>query len=171
MDTMEAIFKRRSIRKYIAGKKVTREQIEKLLSAAMMAPTARNIQEWEFLVVEEPATLKAIMGVHPYAAALATAPAAIIVCANTDIDAGKTYWRGDCGAATQNILLAATALGLGTLWMGLECAPERAENIKKLFNLPKNIEPFALLALGYAGEEKGEVNRFDAKKIHYEKWQ
>lgn len=171
METFDIILKRRSIRKYIAGKKLAKEQIEKLLSAAMMAPTGRNIQEWEFMVIEDAATLKSIQTVHPHASALDTAPCAILVAANTESENAKRFWRGDCGAATQNILLAATDMGLGTLWLGLECAPERAEGIKKLFNLPQNIEPFCLVAVGYADEEKEEVNRFDPKKVHYEKWQ
>ncbi len=170
MQTMETIFQRRSIRVYDKDKKLTKGQIETLLSAAMMAPTGRNIQEWEFLVIENPDTIKSIMTVHPHATCLETAPCVLVVCANMHVDMASNFWVGDCGAATQNILLAAKDMGLGSLWMGVQCAPERAVGLKKLFNLPSHIEPFSLIAVGYPAEDVPGENRFDFKKVHFEKW-
>jgi len=168
---MEAIFKRRSVRAFQKDKKISKTLLDTLLNAAMMSPTGMNLQEWEFLVIQSPAVIKSLMTVHPHAAALETAPCVILVCANMDINHAQRFWVGDCGAATQTILLAARDLGLGTLWMGVECAPDRAEALSKLLKLPANIKPFALIAVGYPVNEMQTANsRFNEKKVHYDKW-
>lgn len=169
MNTLETINKRRSIRKF-TDKEITDGQITALLKAAMLAPTGRNIQEWEFLVIKNKETLKKITTVHPYAGMLAEADAAIIVCGNMEKEGAENFWVGDCGAATQNILLAATDMGLGSVWLGVQNSAERTEDIEKLFALPAHIKPFNIIALGYPAEEKAQVDRFDAGKVHYEKW-
>jgi nitroreductase len=170
MDTLAAINKRRSIRKF-TDKAIPEADLKILLKAAMMAPTGRNIQEWEFLVIRDKQTLAKITEIHPYAKMLLEAPAAIIVCANMDKENAESFWVGDCGAASQNILLAATELGIGSVWLGVQNNKERFEGIKKLFNLPANIMPFNIIALGYAAETKESMDRYDESKVHYEKWQ
>ncbi|WP_424245033.1 nitroreductase [Elusimicrobium posterum] len=170
MRAFDAILKRRSIRKYKTDIPVTDDQIEIILNSAMAAPTAKNAQEWEFLVVRERESLNKIMETHPFAKMLETAPCVIIVCANLEKEAIPGYWIGDCGAAMQNILLSATALGLGSVWLGLQAVPERVDAIRKIFNLPANIMPFGIAVLGTADETKEENDRYDAKKVHFEKW-
>ena len=169
MNTLETINKRRSIRKF-TGKALTQQQIETLLKAAMMAPTARNAQEWDFVVVRDRATLDRLIKAHPYAQMLSTADCAIIVCGNTQREHAPGYWMADCGAATQNILLAATSLGIGSVWLGVYPNEERMNGLAKILNLPEYIKPLNIIALGYPNEKKEEIDRFDPAKIHVEKW-
>jgi nitroreductase len=169
METMEAIFNRRSIRKF-TGQKIKDEDIQTLLRAAMMAPTAVNAQEWEFLVIRDKEKLDAITQIHPHSQMLKQADAAIIICANTGKEILPGYWIGDCGACAQNILLAATALGLGSVWLGVQPDNKRVEDFKKLLGLPAQIMPFNVIALGYPAEKRDEKDRYDAKKIHLENW-
>ena len=169
MYTLQAIEKRRSIRKF-QDKTISAEQINVLLKAAMLAPTARNCQEWEFVVVKDRSVLNALKEAHPHAQMLSTADCAIVVCADTEREWEDGYWTGDCGAATENILLAATDIGLGSVWLGVYPNKERMQSIAQILSLPSHVKPFNLIALGYPDEEKENVDRFDTKKIHYERW-
>lgn len=167
MDALEAIFTRRSVRKY-TDESVSEEDLKTLLEAAMNAPSANNRQPWHFIVVRKRARLDAIMDVHPYSKMLKEASLAIVVCGDSDIT--KTYWVQDCSAATQNILLAARALGLGTVWLGVHSNPDREPPVKQLFELPENIHPLCIIAVGHPAEEKGRVERYQAERIHQESW-
>jgi len=169
MDTLTAIMKRRSIRAY-TDKKISAADIKTLLRAAMMAPTARNAQEWEFIVVRDKNTFKKIVRVLPNGAMLEGADCAIIVCADKNKELSPGYWIGDCGAAAQNILLAATELGIASVGLGVQPKEERRAGIKKFFALPDNIEPFCVVSLGYPAESKYAPDRYDEAKVHYEKW-
>ena len=169
METLKAIFKRRSIRKF-TGRKIADKKIKILLEAAMAAPTAVNAQEWEFLVIKDKKQMLKITKVHPHAQTLKQAAAAIIICGNLRKEYYPGYWIGDCGACAQNILLAATDLGLGSVWLGVQPDKARVKNIKKLFKIPAHIIPFNVIALGYPAEKKKHENRYDAKKIHHETW-
>lgn len=169
MNVLEAIAKRRSIRKF-TDRPVSQEQTNALLKAAMFAPTAHNRQEWEFVVVRDRALLNRLTEIHPYAQMLASANCALVVCADITREAPSGYWPGDCGAATQNILLAATELGLGSVWLGVYPNEKRMNDIAALLELPKNVLPFNIIALGYPNETKEDVERFDPAKVHYEKW-
>ncbi len=167
MDALEAIFTRRSIRKY-TDEPVTEEKIKTLLEAGMNAPSANNRQPWHFIVVDERERLNAIMEVHPYSKMLAQAPLAIIVCG--DITRSERYWQQDCAAATENLLLAARALGLGSVWLGVYPKEDRTKGITKIFNLPKNIRPLCVIAVGHPAEEAGCVERYDPSKVHHNQW-
>ncbi|BCJ99540.1 nitroreductase family protein [Anaerocolumna chitinilytica] len=167
---MDEIFKRRSIRKF-TDEKVDDDKIEKLLRAAMQAPSAANQQPWEFIVVKEKTTLKALSEVSLYAKPTEGSSAAILLLADSQNLKVPTAWEQDLGAATQNILLEAVHLNLGAVWMGIATSETAAENIVKLFGLPENIKPFALIAVGYPAEQKNEfVDRYKPERIHYEKW-
>lgn len=169
MKAIEAISKRRSIRKF-TNKPIAQEDLHTLLKAAMMAPTARNCQEWEFVVCRNKETFQQIMKVHPHAQMLTEAEAAIIVCADSRREYMPGYWTADCGAATQNILLAATDLGIGSVWLGVYPNKERMDAISQLLQLPEYVFPLNVIALGYPAEQKEEIDRFDPQKVHYEKW-
>lgn len=169
MNTMQAITRRRSIRRF-TSQPLTQEQLETLLKAAMLAPTARNCQKWDFVVVRDRAVLNKLMKVHPYAQMLSSADCAIIVCGNTAREMAPGYWPGDCGAATQNLLLAATDMGIGSVWLGVYPTPERMQAVAEVLGLPEQVHPFNIIALGYPDEQKAEVDRFDPAKVHYEKW-
>ncbi len=169
MKLMEAVLKRRSIRQF-TDRPIAQDDLNTLLRAAMMAPTARNCQEWEFVVVRNKETFKKMMHVHPYAKMLEQADCAIIVCGNTQREHAPGYWMADCGAATQNILLAATSLGIGSVWLGVYPNEERMKGLAALLGLPDYVKPLNIIALGYPAEKKEEVDRFDPAKIHTEKW-
>jgi nitroreductase len=169
MNPLEPFLERRSIRRF-EERKVEKDSIRQILEAAMYAPSAVNKQPWHFLVVERRETLDRIMEVHPHAGMLQTASHAIIVCGDEKLQHGDGYWVVDCGAATQNLLMAAHILGLGTCWVGLHPREERKASLAKLLELPGHVKPFALVALGYPAEKKARPRRFHPEKVHWEKW-
>jgi nitroreductase len=169
MNTIETINKRRSIRKY-TNKEVSDEIINELLNAAMMAPSARNTQSWQFVVIKSRSLLDKLSEIHPYAKMLKEAPLAILVCGDKSLEENDYYQCINCSAATQNILLAAHDLGVGSVWLGVYPRAERIEPIKELLNMPEGILPISLIALGYADEVKVKPERFVKEKVHYEGW-
>jgi nitroreductase len=173
MDAIKAILSRRSIRRY-KDTPVPEEYIREVLKAGMNAPSAANQQPWEFIIISDRDLLDAIPDIHPYSKMLKEAPLAILVCADIDREMFKTlsigYFVQDCSAATENILIAAYALGLGSVWLGVYPVEERITALRKMLNLPLNIIPFSLIALGFSDEEKEDVLRYDEARIHYNKW-
>ena len=169
MDILEAIFNRRSIRKYKPAP-VNKNDVQSILKAAMYAPTANNTQSSQFIVIDDRALLDAIAKVHPYAQMLKEAPLAIIVCGDRSLEKEDFYLSINGSAATQNILLAAYALGLGSVWLGVYGRQKRMDDISRLFNLPENIVPISAIAIGYPNEEKVAENRYKESKIHLNKW-
>ena len=168
-DVLRFIQARRSIRRY-KDEPVSDEQVETLLRAAMAAPSAGNEQAWAFVIIRERATLDAAMEVHPYASMLRTAALAIVVCGDQSRDRHDTMWVQDCSAATQNLLLAAANIGLGTCWCGVHPRPEREAGLRKLCRLPEGIVPFALIAVGVPDEDKGPADYYDPERVHRETW-
>ncbi|MGB4428427.1 MAG: nitroreductase family protein [Thermacetogeniaceae bacterium] len=169
MDALEAILTRRSIRRYPA-EPVAEDLIKKLLEAAMYAPSAHNQQPWQFIVIQDRQLLDKIPEFHPYSSMLKSAPLAILVCGDSSRFKSSYFWPQDCAAATQNILLAARALGLGTVWMGVYPKENLMEGLRTLFKIPEEIIPFSLIAVGYPAEEKLKPERFDEQRIHYNGW-
>jgi nitroreductase len=169
METLNVIFNRRSIRKY-KSQAVEPEKIEQLLKAAMYAPSARNTQSWQFMVITERAILDEIRKVHPYAGMLKEATLAILVCGDKTLETNEGYLNTNCSAATQNILLAAYDLGLGSVWLGVYPREERMKGLSSLFQLPGHIIPISLIAIGYPAEAKEDPDRFLPERIHYNKW-
>lgn len=168
---MNAIFKRRSVRKY-TNQQVSDEQVEQILRAAMAAPSARNTQPWEFIVVRDKDTFGQIMQVHPYSSMLQEASVAIIVCGDEDKDMikGTGYWIQSCSAALENMLIQIADLDLGAVWLGVYPRSERIEGVKGIFDLPSNIIPLGIVSVGYPAEEINLIDRFNQDRIHFEKW-
>ena len=166
---MDAIFKRRSVRKY-SGRDVADDIIKKILAAAMSAPSAGNERPWHFIVLRDKEMLKKVSECSPYARALAGAPVGIVVCADLALEKHEGFWVQDCSAAVENILIEVAALGLGAVWLGVYPLEERILHLKKLFNLPEQIMPFAVVPVGYPGQENVPSDRYDQSKLHYEKW-
>ena len=166
---MKEIFERRSIRKY-TGKPVSDELIEKLLRAAMAAPSAGNQQPWEFVVIKDRNTMDAVTEIHPYSLMLKEAAFAIVVCADLEKEKHQGYWPQDCAAATENILIEAQYLGLGAVWLGVYPRQDRVEGVKKLLNLPGRIIPLSIISIGWPAEKKEPIDRFDRTRVHIEKW-
>ncbi len=169
MHALEAIRTRRSIRLF-KKEPIPSDELRVILEAGMYAPSARNQQPWHFIVINKQTIKEAIMKVHPYASMLAGAPLAILVCGDTNLEKSEGYWSIDCSAATQNMLLAAHAAGVGSVWLGVHPRKERKDAIRKICHLPGNIEPFALIALGYPDEKKETPDRYKQERIHFNVW-
>lgn len=169
MEIIDGILNRRSIRKY-KDEPITKEQIDTLLKAAMYAPTARNMQPWHFIYTCDKEQLTKLSGIHPYGKMLRNASLAILSCGDLGIDKTESYLVQNCSAATQNILLAAHALGLGGVWLGVHPREERMGPIAEYFKLPKQVIPISLISIGYPDEKPGFPERFDLDKVHEGEW-
>lgn len=165
---LKAIEQRRSIRKFL-DVPVTDDQLRELLHAAMLAPSAKNGQPWHFVVVRDPKTMAELKERHPYASSLNTAKACICVCGVID-PAMPDYYAQDCAACTENILLQAQSMGLGTCWMGVAPRPERMQAVAETLGIPEGVAPFCLIAVGVPAETRETPNRFDESRIHMEKY-
>jgi nitroreductase len=169
MNNLELLYTRRSIRKY-KEEAIPRTDIEQILKAGMYAPSARNQQPWHFIIIDDKETLRDISKVHPYAAMLPGAASAIVVCGDLSLEKSEGYWPIDCSAATQNILLAAHAMDLGAVWLGVYPREKRMQALDDLFQLPDNVKPFSLISLGVPDEKKEHPSRFNPSRIHMNKW-
>ncbi|MCK5738687.1 nitroreductase family protein [bacterium] len=169
MDAYETILTRRSIRRY-TNQDVSEEMVEKLLRAGMAAPSAGNQQPWHFLVIRDRDTLVKITEVHPHSKMLLTAPLAILVAGDEKLQIHPGYWLEDCSAATENILLAAHALGLGAVWLGVYPREDRLREINSVLTIPAEITPLCLISVGYPQEPKPAADRYLAERVHFEKW-
>ena len=166
---MNEIFERVSIRKF-TEQQVKREDIKRLLEAAMQAPSAGNQQPWEFIVIEDKATLRRLAQVSPYATPLVGASLGIVLLCN---DKGLRFpecAEADLAAAAQNILLEAVSLGLGAVWLALADFVDRVEKTRRLFELPPNVRAFCAIAVGYPNEKKKAKSRYQEKRVHYEEY-
>ncbi len=166
---MDVIFNRRSIRRY-KNQAVEREKIEKLLRAAMQAPSAVNQQPWEFIVVQNKGNLQRLAQISSYSKMVADAPLAIVLLGNEERMRLQHHWEQDMAAAAQNILLEAVHLGLGGVWLGVAPMKERMDMISELYGLKSKLKPFCVIPIGYPeeGQESKFVDRFDPDRIHYE---
>lgn len=167
MDTLNALHSRRSIRKY-TNEPVSEVDIRTLLDAAMIAPSAHNAQPWHFIVVRSRLQREAVSKLHPYIHMAKDAPLGILVCGNTQREKTPGFWVQDGSAAIQNILLAATELGLGTVWTGIHPLKDRAKDFQKLFKLPSHIPPLGYIVVGHPAQESKRLSRFDDAKVSYD---
>jgi len=166
METLEAILTRRSIRRY-TKEPVPQEIIQKLLEAGMSAPSACDFRPWHLIVIDDRKILDEIPSFHQHASMLPDTPLAILVCGEPDT---SRYWQQDCAAASQNILLAAHALGLGAVWLGLHPREKRTQPMQKLLGIPDAVMPLSLIAIGFPAEEKGVQGKYQAGKVHTNGW-
>ncbi len=169
MQLLDAIHTRRSIRKYL-DKPVPAEMIETVIRAGMAAPSAGNQQPWHFIVITDRAKLDAIPDFHPHSAMVRQTPVAILVCGDPDGKKYPAFWDQDASAATQNMLLAARDLGLGTVWVGVFPDSGRMDGFRKLLTIPEHIIPFALIPMGWPDATFEAKDRFRPELIHREIW-
>ena len=162
---LENIFARKSVRKF-TSEPVSDKQVETLLKAAMAAPSAMNKQPWRFVVVNDKDKLDSMAKQLPYAR-LETAPLAIVVCG--DLSDYKKFWTDDCSAATENLLLAAEAMGLGAVWTAAS-DEERSGIVKEALGLPENIHPLCVVPVGHPDGDFQPKDKWDPSKIHYNQW-
>ena len=167
---LEAIATRTSVRSY-TNQAVEPEKIEKMLRAGMAAPSAVNKQPWHFVVVTDRAQLDALAGANPHAKMLESAPLAIVVCGNMDKTLegnAEGFWIQDCSAATENILLAAHAMGLGAVWTGLYPGIERCFAVSEVIGTPEYIVPLSMIVIGYPDGENTPKDKWNTDNISYD---
>ncbi|MGD8466122.1 MAG: nitroreductase family protein [Anaerolineae bacterium] len=166
-DLLDLMQSRRSIRKF-TDEPVTDGQVETMLQAAMAAPSAQDLRPWHFVVIRQRQVLDEMAEVHKYAYMLERAPLAIVVCGDTEVS--KKYWVEDGCAATQNLLLAATALGLGGVWISLYPKKKHQRTVRDLLDIPDHIGVLCVLALGYPAEKKEARTKYDPELVHHGEW-
>jgi nitroreductase len=169
-DILTHLLARRSIRRY-TDEPVAAEDIERLLQAAMAAPSASNRRPWEFIVVTETdllAKLRSGLVLARYAA-----PLAIAVCGNmqrTWPAPGRDFWIQDCSAATENLLLASAGLGLGAVWVGVHPVGLFVRTVARILALPKYVTPLCVVYVGHPAESKEPRTQYDEERVHWQQY-
>ncbi len=169
MDTLEAIHTRRSIRKY-EDRPVSAELMQKLLAAAMQAPSARNQQPWQFIVIDDPRLLAQIGQTFSNARMAQQAPVAILICGDLQEETSPGYWVVDCAAAAENMLLAAHALGLGAVWTGVYPREERMAGLTRLLGVPQHVIPHSLIVVGHPAEQPPAQDYYRPERVRQNHW-
>lgn len=168
---LDNILTRTSIREF-TSQPIPKDTLLSIVRAGMAAPSAVNLQPWNFIIIDEPETLQNLNSVHPYAN-LKTATAAIVVCGlldKGDNESIRAYWVQDCSAATENILLAAHAYGIGAVWCGVYPNPERIPAVKEVLGIPENVEPLNIITMGFPAQHPEPKDKWREDNIHYQKW-
>ena len=122
------------------------------------------------IIIDDRKIFKEIPKFHPNAKMLKDADKAILVCGDLSLEKFKGYWILDCSAATENILIAAHAKGLGACWLGIYPREERIVGMKKLLSIPEHVVPLSLISLGFPAERKTSEDRYNSSRIHHNKW-
>lgn len=169
MDMIEGILTRRSIRDYTEAP-VDDDVLKVLLDCAMHAPSAKNEQPWQFMVIKDAAKRKELSETTPYTHMAAKASVVIVVCGDMAEDKAGGFWVQDCSAAIQNLLLAAHAKGLGAVWCGIYPKEDRAAFLREKLGLPAGIIPLGMVCIGHPAKEAKPADRFLSDRVHYEKW-
>jgi nitroreductase len=160
-----AILGRRSIRRFDDSRNVEKDKITKLLNAGMAAPSACNIQPWDFIIITNGQTIGSIKeSIEKYGDY--NAVVIIVVCGNNEFIPWKDHGIIDCAAAMENIMLAAPSLGLGTVCIG----GFNREKVKELLEIPQEIEPVGMIYLGYPAEGKKARTKYIEEAVHWEKY-
>ncbi|WP_455592579.1 nitroreductase family protein [Bacteroides sp.] len=163
---LDNIFARKSVREYL-DKGVEKEKIDLMLRAGMAAPSARDLRPWEFIVINDRATLDSMAAALPYAKMLTQVRYAMVVCGDS---ARSSLWYLDCSAAAQNILLAAESLGLGAVWTAAYPYEDRMQVVRKFTVLPDSVLPLCVIPFGYPATSQQPKQKFDENKVHYNKY-
>jgi nitroreductase len=169
MEVQETLLNRRSIRKY-KDQQISQENLDKILKAATYAPSAMNLQAWQFILIDDKNVLIETINSIPYAEMLKKSAAAILVCGDSAVEKNESWLLQNCSAAIQNILLSAHGLGIGSCWIAIHGMDDVYKNIKSQFKLPENIVPVSLISLGYPDETVTTEERYKQDKIHHNKW-
>ena len=166
------IMTRVSVREF-TGEKISEEQLDTLLRAAMSAPTAINKQPWAFIVVTDETKIAALGEALPYSRCSNKPAVAIIPCGDLSkaIEGEMAnFWINDVSAATENLLLAAHAMGLGAVWTGLHPDMNRAKMVQEMLGLPEHIIPLCVVPVGYPAEQPEVKDKYKPENIHYNEW-
>ena len=172
-DVLTAIGTRKSVRRFDANRPVEDAKVEKILKAAMCAPSAMDRRPWEFVVVKDKAQLRKLGERLPNSRVGNGAQLAIVVCGSLDNGLpgrGKEYWIHDCSAAAMNILLAAHGLGLGAVWTGVFPGEDRIAAVREILAIPDGYAPLNIIPIGYPAEDPVAKNKWNPAKIHADRW-
>ena len=167
MELKEALLKRRSVRKF-TKEPVSEDMIEEILHAAMSGPSACNRKPWDFYVITNGEVLEKLKGASKFTKF--DSKLAIVVCGNLLRALPLTmasYWIQDCSAATENILLRVTDLGLGAVWCGIHPQKRAIEKVKKILDIPEKQIPLNIIFIGHPNESPEARDQYDEKKVHY----
>ena len=168
MDALAAIRTRRSIRRF-TDEPVTAEQTDTLLRAAMAAPSAGNQQPWRFVVVRDPDVRAQLAEATPYSSPIGRAPLGLVVLADTRENKHPGFWVQDCSAAVENLLLAAHAIGLGGVWIGVHPS-EREPLVRRIVEAPDGFAALCMIAIGHPAAPVAEVDRFHPEWVRTDRW-
>ena len=166
------IMTRVSVREF-TGEKISEAQLDTLLRAAMSAPSAINKQPWAFIVVTDEAKIAALGEALPYSRCSNKPAVAIIPCGDlSKAIPGEmsAFWVNDVSAATENLLLAAHAMGLGAVWTGLHPDMNRAKMVQEMLGLPEHIIPLCVVPVGVPAEQPEVKDKYKPENIHYNEW-
>lgn len=169
---LDAISTRTSIRAY-QDRPVGADTVELLLRAAMSAPSARNRQPWAFIVVDDKDLLRQLADSLPYAQSAAAALMAVVVCGVLTESQGATnagWWVQDAAAASENLLLAAHAVGLGAVWTGVYSYEDRVRAVRNVLGLPRHVVPLNVIPIGYPAENPAPKQKWDPAKVRRNGW-
>jgi nitroreductase len=169
MNLKETITTRQSIRSFV-DQKIERAEIKRILASAVCAPSSGNQQPWQFVVIDDPQLIEKACRTNLDAYWGVQAPAAILVCTNSERHKSKGFWVQGCAAVTQNILLLAHEAGLGATWTGVYPIEERMAGLKDLLNLPATVIPFALVIMGYPKRRSAKKGYSVEGKIQYNRF-
>jgi nitroreductase len=171
-DIIEGIGTRHSVRQF-TGEPVQEDDLDTILHAAMAAPSAVNVQPWAFICVTDRVILDTLCAELPYAKMLDKAGSAIIVCGlpGKDTQIAKDFWPLDCAAATENILLAAHALGYGAVWTAVYPDNNRITAVRAICKIPETSIPFNVIPIGVpTNPNTRPVNKYRPENIHRNVW-
>ena len=165
------IMTRVSIRKY-TEEKISKEDLNTILKAAMAAPTAHNRRPYHFIVIEDQNVKDQLSQVNPHSKMIKESALTIAVCGDIELEPTMDFIHHDCAAAIQNILLASHAINLGAVWVGIkqDLDTQWINHVTKVLDLPDHIKPIGLVPIGHVNQDRVAKERFDENLIHYNKW-
>ncbi|MGB5990192.1 MAG: nitroreductase family protein [Marinifilaceae bacterium] len=168
---LSVIHSRKSVRKY-TDQKVSKDDLITIMKAAMAAPSGHDTRPWKFVSITNPNTITELRKELVWASGLDSANAAIVVCGDMSKvdDRNPEFWITDTSAATQNMLLAIEAMGLGGVWCTIYPGEDRMAYARKVLNLPEDIMPLCVIPIGYPSGGEKSKNKFDSNNIHWDKW-
>ena len=163
---LDLIKKRRSIRAY-TDEPVSDAEVKALLEAAMAAPSANNLQPWEFVVVLKDDLCQRLAKAHTWSQMCAGAPVVFVICGD---ERRSEHWVEDTSAATENLLLAAVALDLGAVWVGIYPRPQREAHVRSVLGIPQELRVLCLVPVGHPAESKPPHTKYDEGRVHYDRY-
>jgi len=169
MDALECIMSRRSIRRYKL-QQVAADVVQKVVEAGLAAPSAHNQRPCHFIIIDDRDILNKIAEVNPHAKMLATAAFAVTICFDDSPKTVPGLVIDDCSAAAENMLLAANALGYGSVWVGIHHDELKQKNAKAVLKLPDNVKITSIIAIGISDETPSPRAKIDPKVIHKNGW-